>query len=154
MATNLARDAAGCQSESLDHGDRARATSVAQVAEHVDMLLTFVRQSMHESGFNAEALAAAMGYKDASYPGKVLKGEKPLSLTFIVMLPRDVRTKFVDKWAEHHDLICVAPLSGHAAREALVAGFFGVTAPQQEMPAKAGPALKVNLDRRGKAAAR
>jgi len=130
MSESFRRDVAASQPDSLDQQESARATFEAQPEEHIEMLRVFVRQSMEEAGHNTESMAAAMGYRDASYPGKVLKGEKPLSLVFLVTLPRDVRTLFVDKWAEHHELICVQPLTGKAAREALVAGFFGVTAPQ------------------------
>jgi hypothetical protein len=152
MPTNLARVAVARQSESLVRESSPRATSVAQAEAEVELLLTFIRQSMNELGWNDESLAAAMGYSDASYPGKVLKGEKPLSAAFLVALPDDIESLFAQKWAEHRGAVVVAPLIGRAAVEALVAGLVGVLVPQ--LPAKAGPALKVNLDARGKAAAR
>lgn len=116
---------------------------MAQAEADVDVLLAFIRQSMNELGWNDEALSAAMGYTDASYVGKVLKAEKPLSAAFLVALPDDIEARFAEKWAEHRGAVVVPPLHGRAAVEALVAGLVGVLVPQ--LPVKADAMLHASL---------
>lgn len=117
---------------------------MAQAEAEVALLLVLLREAMLELKWNDEALSSEMGYTDASYVGKVLKGEKPLSAAFLVALPDDLEAKFTGKWAKRHGAVVVEPLSGERAVEALVAGLVGVLAPQ--LPAKAGAPLKVGLD--------
>lgn len=132
------------QPDSLDCGERTRATAVAQAEAEVAQLLVFVRQAMAETKWTTEALASEMGYTDASYPAKVLKGEKPLTAAFLVALPDDVEAKFSAKWAKHRGAVVAAPLHGVAAVEALVSGLIGVLAAPQ-LPSRAGGQLKAEL---------
>lgn len=144
MSNSIDRRNGSRQPDSLAHDAKSRATSVAQAEAEVEQLLTFIRQSMDELGWSDESLAAAMGYTDASYPGKVLKGDKPLSAAFLVSLPDDVEARFAEKWAEYRGAVVVAPLVGRAAVEALVGGLVGVLVGAQ-LPAKSNGQIKAAM---------
>jgi hypothetical protein len=143
MSNSIDRANGSGQSESLDRERRSRATSVAQAEADVAMLRTFIRQAMAELKWTPEALAAEMGYTDASYPGKVLNGEKPLSAAFLVALPDDVEKRFTKKWANHHRFVCAEPLNGAEAAEAIVGAVLGILSPRA-MPERADAMLKID----------
>lgn len=124
-----------CQPTSVDQQALSRSTDV-------DQALALLRQAVQERGWTLDALAAAMG-KDRAYIGKVLNGDKPFTLEFLVALPDDVEARYEHLRAEHFGLIVVQPLEGADAHRAFVAGFLGMVAPR--LPARASGMAKAEL---------
>lgn len=134
MRNSIAATAAARQSTTVD----GRAI---ELSTSVDTALTLLRKSIEERGWTLEALAAHMqeatgkpGY-DKSLISRVLSGERPLTLTFLVALPDDVESLYEAKRAEHFGHVVVAPLGGVDAVKALVAGLVGLMA--GPLPARA-----------------
>lgn len=84
-----------------------------------------MRQAVSDCGYTLDALEAAMG-KGRAYIHKVLNGEKPVSLEFIIALPDDVEARYEQLRAKALGLIVVKPSSGDAAIENLVSGLCGL----------------------------
>lgn len=138
MSVSLARDDDERQPTDVAQRDRERATSVAQA-------LDTLRAVLSEKGWTLDALAEHMALNRA-YIGRVLNGEKSLTMSFLSSLPRGVEVEFYSRRAEQQGRIVVAPLDFEMARRALVAGLMGVMAAQiQRLPEKAGSPAKAGL---------
>lgn len=149
MASSFDHANGSGQANPHDRGNETRSISI-DLAE----MRTWINRAIRESGWNQTALASAMD-KDEAYVSRVLSGEKPLSAAFIRELPDEIERIVARFYAESLGLVVVAPLSGPAAIEGFVGGLIGLlTASSPGLPAKAGPALKVNLDVPRKAAVR
>jgi hypothetical protein len=97
----------------------------------VDQAVSLLRRAVADCGYTLDALEAAMG-KDRAYIHKVLQGDKPVSLEFIVALPDDVEARFEQLRAESFGLVCVAPASGADAIKQLVSGLVGMLVGRKE----------------------
>lgn len=129
MGSSIAPERDDCQAASVDLLDES-------VTTRVDLLLTFIRQAVEETGWTYDALAAAK-VADKGYISRVLSGEKPLSARFLMALPREVRALVAEKWATASGRIVVTPVSGNEAVRNLVSGLFGVLAAAQGLPVRA-----------------
>jgi transcriptional regulator with XRE-family HTH domain len=98
------------------------------VATHVDRALALLRKCASDLGWTGDALAAHMG-KDKSYISRVLNGEKPMTLEFLIALPDDLEAAWHSASAESFGRLVVEPVSGDLAVRNLVSGLFGVLAP-------------------------
>lgn len=103
---------------SVDRREDDRSTAV-------DQALALLRRAVADCDYTLDALEAAMK-KNRAYIGKVLNGEKPMSLEFITALPDDVEARFEQLRAESFGLIVVAPASAESAAKHLVAGLLGL----------------------------
>ena len=92
----------------------------------VDQAVAVWRQAVADCGYTMDALEASMEGKNRAYIHKVLAGEKPMSLAFIVQLPRDVKGRHAQLSAEAHGFIVVVPVRGEDAIRQLVGGLVGV----------------------------
>jgi hypothetical protein len=99
MKPTLARSADACQSTSVEDGRTDLATDVANA-------LALLRTCVHERAGRYDALEAEMNRArrrpgfDKSYICRVLNGERPLTLPFLLALPDDVEALFEAKRAE------------------------------------------------------
>ena len=119
---------------------------LADGSEDNSLVRTLLRAAITESGWKDGAVAESMGLTGASgaaYFSKMLSGEKPISAKHLRALPDDVEAIFARLYAESFGLIVVAPARGDEAVKQLVAGLFGVLAPQ--LPARAGRFAKAGL---------
>jgi hypothetical protein len=120
MGRSVAANVTAIGPMSVDRLAPARSTDV-------DQALALMRRAVADCGYTLDALEAAMG-KDRAYIHKVLQGDKPMSLDFIVALPDDVEARFEQLRAEHFGLIVVAPVDHATAVRQLVSGLVGVLA--------------------------
>jgi hypothetical protein len=133
MKPTLARSSPLCQSTSVEDAGTALATDVANV-------LAVLRVCVREKGWTLDALEAEMNRRaggrgfDKSYISRVLNGERPLTLSFILALPDDVEALFESKRAESFGQIVVAPVRGEDAMRHLVTGLVGVLASKLTEP--------------------
>jgi hypothetical protein len=123
------------QSKAID----ARA---AEVSTDVDDALALLRTAVHDTGWTLEALEAAMKI-DKSLISRVLNGERPLTLKFLVALPDDVEARYEQLRAEAFGLIVVQPVTGADAIRHLVGGLVGLLA--SGLPARADHMAKATL---------
>lgn len=121
---------------------KAVAASVAELSTTIDTVLAMLRTAVHDRGWTLEALEAEMGL-DKSLISRVLNGERPLTLTFLIALPDDIEATFSARYAEHHGQIVVAPVHGEQAVRQLVGGLLGVLSPR--LPVKADRLAKATL---------
>lgn len=125
MKPTLARSADACQSTSVEDGRTDLATDVAKA-------LAVLRACIHERRWTYDALEAEMNRRaggsgfDKSYICRVLNGERPLTLPFLLALPDDVEALFEAKRAESFGAIVVEPVRGEDAVRNLVSGLIGV----------------------------
>lgn len=152
MADTMRDLAADCQATAIDRLNGDRSTTVDQPSE-----LDLLRQVVAEKGETLDSLSAHMrerGHeRDRSYIHKVLNGDKPMPEGFTDDLPDEVQAEWHARCAKRLKRHHVVPvLTREEALDQYLAGVVNLNAPC-ELPAKAGPALKVNLDKR-KAAAR
>lgn len=117
-----------------------------EVTTAVDTALRLLRSAIDECRWTYDALAAHLQATtrkkyDKALVWRVLNGERPLSLEFLVALPDDVEACFEAKRAEQFGHVVVAPLAGQEAMKALVAGLFGVMG----LPAKASHMAKAGV---------
>lgn len=112
---------AGLQAVDRDDAERARA---------VDLELGHIRRAISDCGYTLDALEAVMG-KGRAYIGKVLAGDKPASLAFLVLLPYDVQSRLVELRGPTYGLIVVRPVTGHDAVRQFVAGLVGLLTGKQ-----------------------
>lgn len=98
----------------------------------VDSALALLRTAVHDCGWTLDALAAHM-HRDKSLVSRVLNGERPMTLSFLVALPNDVEALYESRRAEHFGLIVVAPLHGPDAVKAFVGGLLGVLTDRQKL---------------------
>lgn len=113
-----------CQSTTVVDRRPDLATDVADA-------LALLRRCVQEKGWTYDALAAAMsertaGHFDKSQICRVLNGERPLTLVFLLALPDDVEALFESKRAEAFGMIVVPPVHGDDAVRNLVSGLVGV----------------------------
>lgn len=100
--------------------DRTRASR----STSVDQATALLRKAVADCGYTLDALEAAMG-KGRAYIGKVLNGEKPVSLEFITALPDDVEARFEQLRGEDLGLIVATPAEDtHDAAQKLLTGVF------------------------------
>ena len=136
MAHSVSTSATPIGLTTVDPAKTARSISVDQARE-------LLCRAVSECGYTLDALAASME-KDRSYIHKVLQGDKPTSLEFIVALPDDVEARFEQLRAESFGLIVVAPASADSAAQHLVAGLLGLLRPAS-LPARAEQMAKADL---------
>lgn len=99
---------------------------------HVEQALALVRRAMADTAHTLDSLAAHMG-KDRAYIARVLKGEKPMSLAFIVALPDDLEARYEQLRAQQFGLVVVAPCTNpDRAIEQLVTGLVSLLAPRSK----------------------
>lgn len=110
------------------------AAPAAAVSTAVDTALALLRGCVHDTGWTLEALAAEMAI-DKSQISRVLNGERPATLAFLLRLPDDVEALFEQRRAEGFGLIVVAPVTGDQAVRNLVSGLVGVLSTR--LPARA-----------------
>ena len=110
------------------------------------VVLGFLRDAMAETGWTQEALSAwfkehDIRSSDRQYVGKMLSGEKPITLRDVVALPDDLEGAFVRRWnakfgpSEQVVLGNVIVALGEALRVCQFRSF----------PSKAGPPAKSGL---------
>jgi hypothetical protein len=136
MAKSVQRSLGPMGLTNVDPAARARSTSVDQAATELERARQLLCKAASDLGYTLDSLEAAMG-KGRAYIGKVLNGEKPMSLAFITALPDDLEARFELLRAESLGLICVEPVDEETARRQLVSGLFGVLSPRRPM-AKVG----------------
>lgn len=93
----------------------------------VDQATALLRRAVCDCGYTLDALQAAMG-KGRAYIHKVLQGDKPVSLMFIVALPEDVGARFAQLRCEQFGFVVVMPATGEDAAKHFVSGLFGLLA--------------------------
>lgn len=123
------------KSKTVDLAALARATDV-------DRALSLLRQVLAKSDWTLDALEAHMR-KHKSYISRVLNGEKPMTLDFIVALPDEIEAAWEAKRAEHFGLVVVNRVSGDDAIRSLVSGLVGVLT--DRLPAKADRMAKADV---------
>lgn len=110
----------------LPRQSTSRASARPDLSTDVDTVLAMLRTSVQETGWTLDALAVEMGI-DKSLISRVLNGERPMTLTFLIGLPDDIEAAFERKRAESFGLIVVQPAAdGQQAIQHLVSGLFGV----------------------------
>jgi hypothetical protein len=105
-----------------------------------------LRACATELGWTEEALAVHIkgDSKYRAYVHRVLSGEKPLSLTFLVALPEELQALVHARRAEQLGHLVVPPVNDHeAARRMVITGLCALIGPA--LPVKAGAPLKVSL---------
>jgi transcriptional regulator with XRE-family HTH domain len=112
------------------------------LSTEVDTVLALLRVCVQDAGWTLDALEAEMKL-DKSLISRVLNGERPLTLRFLLALPDDIESRFEQLRAEQFGHIVVAPVSGADAIRNLVSGLIGVLAPQ--LPARATAMAKATL---------
>ncbi len=115
----------------------------SDLSPHLDTVLALLRTCVHDKGWTLEALAAEMSI-DKSLISRVLNGERPLTLTFLLALPDEVEALFEARRAETFGLIVVEPASGDQAVRNLVSGLFGVLG-ASKLPARADRMARARL---------
>jgi hypothetical protein len=77
---------------------------------------------------------------EVSYISRVLSGDKPLGLIFILGMPEDMQAKFSELYAKHWGYLVVRPVSPDVAIQHLVSGLIGMltTQPIKTQMARAG----------------
>jgi len=110
----------------------------------IDTVLATLRTCVHEKGWTLEALESEMRI-DKSLISRVLNGERPLTLAFLLALPDDVEVLFETRRAEAFGLLVVPRLEGDAAAKAFASGLLGLLGGR--LPAKAALMAKANLDK-------
>jgi len=104
---------------------KAFAESEADLATHVASTLALLRRCVADTSWTLEALQTEMGL-DKSQISRVLNGERPLTLPFLLLLPDDLEALFEQRRAEGFGLIVVPPVHGEQAVRNLVSGLVGV----------------------------
>jgi len=136
MRNSLRAAAAACQSKPV--ADRR-----AELSTTVDNVLALLRACVQDKGWTLEALEAEMAI-DKSLISRVLNGERPLTLTFLLALPDEVEALFEARRAETFGLIVVEPAHGDQAVRNLVSGLFGVLG-ASKLPARADRMARARL---------
>lgn len=98
-------------------------------------LLGFVRQAVCDTDWTLDALASHMAC-DRAHVGRLLQGEKSLSVERLESFPPDVIAKFAELTLEAHGVMAVVPAHGENAIRMLVAGLLGVLV-GSKLPARA-----------------
>lgn len=112
-----------------------RATAVAQKLE-------LLRRAKEQLGYTLDALEAAM-QMPRSYIGRVISGEKPMTLAFEVALPNDLEALWDRYKTQESGAIVVDRVDDGEATRQLACGLFNLLAPK--LPLRAGAPLKVGL---------
>jgi hypothetical protein len=115
-------------------GPEVRSTDV-----DLSMALGWLGSAMSETGWGVDSLAEYME-RDKSYISRVLSGDKPLGLIFILGMPEDMQAKFSELYAKHWGYLVVRPVSPDVAIQHLVSGLIGMltTQPIKTQMARAG----------------
>lgn len=134
----------------------SQSTPVVEESEHlstdVDTALALLRTAVQDCGWTFDALEAFMGKGyDKSLISRVLNGERPLTLKFLVALPNDIEALYEKRRAEQFGAVVVEPLSGIEAQRAFVAGFMGLLS--SRLPERADRMAKAEPTERKKATA-
>jgi hypothetical protein len=81
-----------------------------------------VRLAIHRQGWGPESLSAedAMNMSKG-YISRVLNGEKPLTIPFLLCLPADVQEAVVAAWAQRKGLIVLKAISENVTLHGVVA---------------------------------
>lgn len=123
---------------------------VPPVLSEDDMVvLGFLRDAMQATGWTYDALIAELkrvgvNIPDRQYVGKMVKGEKPISLRQIVAFPDDLEADFLRRWCQHKGLIVVTPVTEDEARLQLATGLFSLLT-ARALPNKVGVTAKADL---------
>lgn len=135
-----------CQASRVDPRGEFRSTDV-----DLGACLEWVRQACRDTGWIPEKLAIAME-RNKSYISRVLNGEKPLGLPFILSLPDDAQAAFVTLYANHLGLLVAPPVSPDMAVQNLFTGLMGLLASRHQVvapkPKMARAVLPVKQERR------
>lgn len=121
----------------VDQSSGGRSTVV-----DLEEFLAIVRGVVTERDWSLDALKAEMDGKDRSYINKVLNGDKPMSVAFLLELPTDVQAEVATRWARAHGRIVVEQVTREIAIGHLVSGLMGVLAGAL-LPQKADRMVKV-----------
>jgi hypothetical protein len=70
--------------------------------------LDTVRRAVSEEGWGPVSLSAHLGH-DKSYVSRVLNGESPLNVSFILKLPKPVLRRIAKAWAEYYGYVVIEP---------------------------------------------
>jgi hypothetical protein len=136
MAATIPTTARANRATTSDHDLVARSLAV-------DQALSLLRRAVAECGWTLDALQAEMR-KNKAYIHRVLHGDKPLTLTFLIALPDEVEARYAHLRAEHFGLIVVsASASREQAERDLVSGLFGLL--RAQLPARADRFAKADL---------
>jgi len=131
------------QGNPVTHGDEEQGKTLS--------LRRMLRESIEESGWKFDAVAAAMSAASGReitgpYLSRMLNGEKSINALHLLSLPDDVEAIFARKYAESFGQIVVTPAATHeAAVRSFVSGLFGMLGAPQVLPVKAGAPLKAKL---------
>lgn len=130
MPTNLATPALSGQPTSVVTGpDRVTTDVVSSADVDLSMLRGWVRKAVYDTGWGPDSLSAPEAMdRDKGNISRVLNGERPLSIDFILALPKDVQAEFSALYAKHHGWLVVRPVSPDQAVQNLVSGLLGVLA--------------------------
>lgn len=133
----------GRQSNSVDRREDELSTAVANE-------LAILRGCVQQCGWTLDALEAEMRI-DKSLISRILNGERPVTLKFVIALPDDIEALYMQRRAESFGLIVVAPLTGVDAQRAFVAGAIGLMA-GSHLPSRAAVTAKADIRPAQKAA--
>lgn len=116
-------------------------------SESADLELDAIRAAVSELQWTCEAISAHMKSehrreRSGNYIEKVLRGDKPMSLSFFAELPGDVRALYHEQRVEAAGRIVVAPVDFEQARRQLVSGLLGVLS-DRGLPVRSTNQLKV-----------
>jgi hypothetical protein len=128
------------QASPVDSRDEFRSTEV-----DLSQMLAWVVLAVRDTGWGVESLASHME-RDKSYISRVLNGEKPLGLVFLLALPKDVQAKVAESYARHWNFLVVRPVSPELAVQHLVSGLLGMLAPNPSLrPKMAAASLRTRV---------
>lgn len=113
----------------------------------VDRLLGLVRQAMADTGYTVDALAAALSEElgrpvDKGFLWRMLNGERPMPMVYLVALPADTKVRFAQLSAEACGWTVVRPAASDAAAGLLVAGLLGLLRRDDGQTAAGRPGLQ------------
>jgi len=122
MSDSITSKAVRSQSRRADQRTELRSTEV-----DLSEWLVLIVAACKKADVGPEKLAVEMEC-DPSYPSRVLRGEKPLTLTFLHRLPDDVKDAFGALYAESRGFLVVKPVPFDVAMHSLLSGLFSVLA--------------------------
>lgn len=122
MAVHGRADDGDSQSPRVAQRDELRSTDV-DLSEWLGIVVV----ACNRAGIGPEKLALEMECHK-SYPSRVLRGEKPLTLPFLLRLPEGVKDAFAQLYAESRGFVVVRQVPFEVAMGNLLSGLFSVLA--------------------------
>lgn len=109
----------------------------------IDQFLGLLRQAMRDTDYSLEALASALEqgigrHVDKAFLWRMLNGERPLPVAYLVALPRDMKVRMAQLTAEGFGLIVVRPSSAEHAAGQFVSGLLGLLAAERRSATVSG----------------